>query len=94
MSSHRQQPVAVGGAMFSSPKVNFSRETQDLLKGKLADQPCWFNCMRIFCVQQSGQVETLMLFHFYSNNNVYVVMCLCSDDGRVQINQFPATSAK
>ena len=30
----RKQPVANGG-MFSTPKVTFSKETQDLLKGKL-----------------------------------------------------------
>lgn len=34
MSTHanRRQPVAQGG-LFSSPKANFSRETQELLKG-------------------------------------------------------------
>lgn len=32
--SNRRQPVAEGG-MFSTPKANFSRETQELLKGKL-----------------------------------------------------------
>ncbi|MCG8624181.1 MAG: UPF0193 protein EVG1 [Proteobacteria bacterium] len=32
-SPANRQPVAQGG-MFSTPKANFSRETQELLKGK------------------------------------------------------------
>ena len=32
--ANKRQPVAQGG-MFSTPKANFSRETQELLKGKV-----------------------------------------------------------
>ena len=64
MASSKQKPgVAQGAGMFNLPKVAYSKETQDLLKGKLF-------CSKL--KQRAEFVGYLQYCYNYSSNDEWI----------------------